>query len=208
MFDFIEKYDGKYGCDNHSAGVEEKKSEYYDGATLRDGYGENYRPEGSKPHCIETRVFRQQVRDEKRRVDLLKNRMQYRKEAGLETGDVEQELAAALDNLKLATAEVAEEISKLGDVDLEMVLAKRYIDTLSWDEVAKTLDIKMRTVQRLHGRALPRMQRVLLQDGLVELEDEGGSSCDSDDSGEPEDSEDPDTSGAKDMEEPDDLFND
>lgn len=142
------------------------------------------------------------MRDEKRRVDLLKNRMQYRKEAGLETGDVEQELAAALDNLKLATAEVAEEISKLGDVDLEMVLAKRYIDTLSWDEVAKTLDIKMRTVQRLHGRALPRMQRVLLQDGLVELEDEGGLSCDSDDS------EDPDTAGAKDMEEPNELFND
>ena len=148
------------------------------------------------------------MRDEKRRVDLLKNRMQYRKEAGLETGDVEQELAAALDNLKLATAEVAEEISKLGDVDLEMVLAKRYIDTLSWDEVAKTLDIKMRTVQRLHGRALPRMQRVLLQDGLVELEDEGGLSCDSDDSGEPEDSEDPDTAGAKDMEEPNELFSD
>lgn len=193
--------------------VNEKKnvvldSEHYDGVTLQDAFGHAYRPEGNKPHFIETRVFLQQVRDEKRRVDLLKNRVQYRKEAGLEISDVEQELAAALDNLKLATAEVAEEISKLGDVDLEMVLAKRYIDTLSWDEVAKTLDIKMRTVQRLHGRALPRMQRVLLQDGLVELEDDGGTSCDSDDSGEPEDSEEPDTSGAKDMEEPDDLFND
>ena len=66
----------------------------------------------------------------------------------------------------------------------------------------------MRTVQRLHGRALPRMQRVLLRDGLVELEDEGGPSCDSDDSGETEDSEDPDTAGAKDMEEPNELFSD
>lgn len=37
MFDFIEKYDGKYGCDTPSAGVEEKKSEHYDGTTLRAG---------------------------------------------------------------------------------------------------------------------------------------------------------------------------
>ena len=49
--------------------VNEKKnvvldSEHYDGATLRDVYGENYRPEGNKPHFIETRVFLQQVRDE------------------------------------------------------------------------------------------------------------------------------------------------
>ena len=37
--------------------VNEKKnvvldSEHYDGATLRDVYGENYRPEGNKPHFI------------------------------------------------------------------------------------------------------------------------------------------------------------
>lgn len=189
--------------------VNEKKnvvldSEHYDGATLRDVYGENYRPEGNKPHFIETRVFLQQVRDEKRRVDLLKNRMQYRKEAGLETGDVEQELAAALDNLKLATAEVAEEISKLGDVDLEMVLAKRYIDTLSWDEVAKTLDIKMRTVQRLHGRALPRMQRVLLQDGLVELAVEAKA----DDAGAETEAVQVSVSEDTDQEEPDEYYND
>ena len=67
------------------------------------------------------------------------------------------------------TAEVAEEISKLYNVNLEMVMVKRYIDTLSWDEVAKSLDIKMRTVLKFHGKALPRMRRILLADGLVEL---------------------------------------
>ena len=145
------------------------KTEHYDGVMLQDVYGDEYRPEGNKPHFIETREFLQQVRDQKRRVDLIESRIQYRKEAGLDTSEAEQELSAAQEKLKRVTAEVAEEISKLYNVNLEMVMVKRYIETLSWDEVAKTLDIKMRTVQKFHGRALPRLQRILLRDGMVQL---------------------------------------
>ena len=145
------------------------KTEHYDGVMLQDVYGDDYRPEGNKPHFIETREFLQQVRDQKRRVDLIESRIQYRKEAGLDTSEAEQELSAAQEKLKRVTAEVAEEISKLYNVNLEMVMVKRYIETLSWDEVAKTLDIKMRTVQKFHGRALPRLQRILLRDGMVQL---------------------------------------
>ena len=144
-------------------------SEHYDGETLKDVYGAAYRPEGNKARYIETRVYLQQVRDEKHREDLIKKRIQYRKEAGLDTSEAEQELAAVQDKLKRVTAEVAEEISKLYNVNLEMVMVKRYIETLSWDEVAKSLDIKMRTVLKFHGKALPRMRRILLTDGLVEL---------------------------------------
>ena len=148
------------------------KSEHYDGETLKDVYGAAYRPEGNKARYIETRVYLQQVRDEKHREDLIKKRIQYRKEAGLDTSEAEQDLAAVQDKLKRVTAEVAEEISKLYNVNLEMVMVKRYIDTLSWDEIAKTLDLKMRTVLKFHGKALPRMRRILLTDGLVELADE------------------------------------
>ena len=147
-------------------------SEHYDGETLKDVYGAAYRPEGNKARYIETRVYLQQVRDEKHREDLIKKRIQYRKDAGLDTTEAEQELAVVQDKLKRVTAEVAEEISKLYNVNLEMVMVKRYIDTLSWDEVAKSLDIKMRTVLKFHGKALPRMRRILLADGLVELADE------------------------------------
>ena len=148
------------------------KTEHYDGATLKDVYGAAYRPEGNKARYIETRVYLQQVRDEKHREDLIKKRIQYRKEAGLDTTEAEQELAAVQDKLKRVTAEVAEEISKLYNVNLEMVMFRRYIDTLSWDEIAKTLDLKMRTVLKFHGKALPRMRRILLTDGLVELADD------------------------------------
>ena len=113
-------------------------------------------------------------------MDLIKSRIQYRKEAGLDTSEAAQELAVVQDKLKRVTAEVAEEISKLYNVNLEMVMVKRYIDTLSWDAIAKTLDLKMRTVLKFHGKALPRMRRILLADGLVELAVEAKADTESD----------------------------
>lgn len=182
------------------------KTEHYDGATLKDVYGAAYRPEGNKARYIETRVYLQQVRDEKHRVDLIKNRIRYRKEAGLDTSEAEQELAAVRDKLKLVKAEVAEEISKLYNVNLEMVMVKRYIDTLSWDDIAKTLDLKMRTVLKFHGKALPRMRRILLADGLVELAVE--AKADSDVGVETEAADQVPVAEDTDEEEPDEYFND
>lgn len=143
--------------------------------------------------------------DEKHRMDLIKSRIQYRKEAGLDTSEAEQELAVVQDKLKRVTAEVAEEISKLYNVNLEMVMVKRYIDTLSWDAIAKTLDLKMRTVLKFHGKALPRMRRILLADGLVELAVE--AKADADVGTETEAMQVP-AAEDTDQEEPDEYYND
>ena len=180
-------------------------TEHYDGETLKDVYGAAYSPEGNKARYIETRVYLQKVRDEKHRVDLIRSRIQYRKEAGLDTIEAEQELAVAQDKLKRVTAEVAEEISKLYNVNLEMVMVKRYIDTLSWDAIAKTLDLKMRTVLKFHGKALPRMRRILLADGLVELAVE--AKADADVGTETEAMQVP-AAEDTDQEEPDEYYND
>ena len=181
------------------------KTEHYAGETLKDVYGAAYRPEGNKARYIETRVYLQQVRDEKHRVDLIKSRIQYRKEAGLDTSEAEQELAVVRDKLKRVTAEVAEEISKLYNVNLEMVMVKRYIDTLSWDAIAKTLDLKMRTVLKFHGKALPRMRRILLADGLVELAVEAKAD---DDVGTETEAMQVPAAEDTDQEEPDEYYND
>ena len=109
------------------------------------------------------------------------------------------------DKLKRVTAEVAEEISKLYNVNLEMVMVKRYIDTLSWDDIAKTLDLKMRTVLKFHGKALPRMRRILLADGLVELAVE--AKADADPGAETEAVQMP-VAEDTDREEPDEYYND
>ena len=108
------------------------------------------------------------------------------------------------DKLKRVTAEVAEEISKLYNVNLEMVMVKRYIDTLSWDAIAKTLDLKMRTVLKFHGKALPRMRRILLADGLVELAVEAKA----DDAGAETEAVQVSVSEDTDQEEPDEYYND
>lgn len=122
-------------------------------------------------HFLETRKYLQQVRDLKRSIRLMENRIGYRQDAGYDTSWHEQQLEFLQKQLKISTADVAEEISKLSDVNQEVVMTKRYIDVMSWDEIAETSDLKMRTVQKCHGHALPVMEQILLEDGLITLED-------------------------------------
>ena len=150
----------------------------YDGGGMADvfenyenvKYGEGYVP----VHFLETRKYLQQVRDQKRAIGLLENRIGYRREAGMGASDIESELEDAKEKLKITIANVSEEISKVGDVNQELVLTRRYIDAMSWDDIARTVDFKMRTVQKCHGKALPRMEEILLADGLITMEGDGG----------------------------------
>ena len=149
--------------------------------TLCDGSGSECTSEVSEDvnkvagyvpiHFLETRKYLQQVRDLKRSIRLMENRIGYRRDAGYDTTWHEQQLEFLQTQLKITTADVAEEISKLGDVNQEVVMTKRYIDVMSWDEIAETSDLKMRTVQKCHGHALPVMEQILLEDGLITLED-------------------------------------
>lgn len=150
-------------ADKAAAVVEQKRDH------LREIYGENYRADAFKPHFMETRLFLQRVRDDKHRISLLKDRIAFRKKCSLDTADLEAELAEKEKKLALDATEVFDEISKLNDVSLEMVMAGRYVDALSWVEIAEKLDIQIRTVHRMHGKALPCMQRILLDDGLIEI---------------------------------------
>lgn len=147
----------------------------YDGSVMSDvfeNYDEVRRGNGYAPlHFVETRKYLQRIRDQRRQIQLLENRIKYRKDAGLDTSWHEEELEDSRKKLKLIIAEVAEEISKLGDINQEVVMTKRYIEGMTWDEVAESADFKMRTVQKCHGRALPRMEEILLEDGLIELEE-------------------------------------
>ena len=147
-----------------AAAVVEQKREH-----LREIYGENYRVDVFKPHFMETRLFLQRVRDDKHRISLLKDRIAFRKKCSLDTAYLEAELAEKEKQLALDATEVFDEISKLNDVSLEMVMAGRYVDALAWVEIAEKLDIQIRTVHRMHGKALPRMQTILLDDGLIEI---------------------------------------
>lgn len=180
-----EKSVGADACVSHPEFSTESGRKGYDGGTLSDVF-ENYESvrQGkayTPVHFVETRKYLQQVRDQKRHIQLLENRIKYRKDAGLDTSWHEEDLEQARKELKLTIAEVAEEISKLDDINQEVVMTNRYIDVMTWDEVAMSADLKMRTVQKCHGHALPRLEEILLNDGLIELDEDEDS--DEDDAG-------------------------
>ena len=64
-------------------------------------------------HFLETRKYLQQVRDLNRSIRLMENRIGYRRDAGYDTTWHEQQLEFLQTQLKITTADVAEEISKL-----------------------------------------------------------------------------------------------
>lgn len=151
------------------------EEEHYDGSGMTDVY-ENYNSvrrdahgDYVPVHFVETRKYLQKVRDLKRHIELLENRISYRIDAGLDVEKHESELEELKQGLKAAIADVSEQIGKLHDINQQVVMTKRYIDMMSWEEIAESADFKMRTVQKLHGRTLPRMEQILLDDGLIEL---------------------------------------
>ena len=162
----------------------EEPEEHYDGSRMSDVY-ENYdsfrwdRDGCHFPvHFLETRKYLQQVRDLKRHVKLVEDRIGYREDAGLDTDYQREELESLRQELKQTLAEVADEIGKLEDINQQVIMTKRYIDLMSWDEIAETADFKMRTVQKCHGHALPNMEKILLEDGLIVLEDDDNDNDD------------------------------
>ena len=157
----------------NSAGFAEK-SEHYDGTTFRDLYPEYPRTDWSHSRGsaknLETRIFLQQVRECKRSIQLLERRKGYRISAGRSTYDLDADIGVAEERLKSLTVTVADEISKIGNVSQEMVLAMRYIDMKSWDEIAEAMDLRVQTVLKFHGYGLVHMRDVLYADGLIEEE--------------------------------------
>ena len=172
MFQFEKNDYANEAVDSMKAAMD---TDGYDGKSVDEALG------GSRTftpvHFIETRKYLQQVRDGRRRIELLESRVKYRENAGLPTNYLLEEMDDARQSLNASIAEVAEEISKLHDVGQEMVLTRRYIDCLTWDQVAVALDMKMRTVQKLHGHALPMLEKILLDDGRVEIEEETDSAA-------------------------------
>ncbi len=122
------------------------------------------------------RDFLYQVRDGHREVMNLEKRIALRRNV-LEMNcadEMEQELTGEevtrmenlLEEKKRVLAStvlnVSDMISQLPDVNQQMVLTYRYVDMMSdWYEIADKMGMKKAAVQKLHGRALPQLQRIL-----------------------------------------------
>ena len=123
-----------------------------------------------------TRDFLYQVRDGDRRIRNLEKRIQLRQDA-LDLGgerwsdaDVTEKEIIALEhmidreraNYAAAVVDVSDTISCLEDDNQQMVLTYRYIDMISdWNLIAEWMGMSKAAVQKLHGRALPKLKEIL-----------------------------------------------
>ena len=107
------------------------------------------------------REFLGMVREDAQRIEVLERRIAYRQELGEDAVDLEAELETE-NRKKLTRANaVMDAISRLRKADQQTVMMKRYVDLMSWEGIAADMDIGIREVQKLHGRALPALDEML-----------------------------------------------
>ena len=126
----------------------------------------------------ETRDYLNQIKNCRQRIELLEKRQSYRSTVNMDIIDIGIEITEEEQKLARLRAEVSDEISKLDNVRQEMVMNSRYVDGMSWEKIAADMGSTIRSVQSIHGRALPAMEEVLVADGKIELsEDSGDREC-------------------------------
>ena len=71
--------------------------------------------------------------------------------------DLENELNEKIDCLVALRRNIESDISSVEDDTLRTLLEYRYIDGMTWEEVAVKMNFNYRWVLRLHGRALTKL---------------------------------------------------
>lgn len=75
------------------------------------------------------------------------------------------DLKSTINDLMMEKIELMDDtilnIYKIHDNTLETLLKLRYIDCVSWEDIAEYMDYNIRQVYRLHGNALQKMQVIL-----------------------------------------------
>ena len=131
--------------------------------------------------------FLYQVKDAKRRISLIESRIEYRRDSmeahGVSYGEhipsghdysgssvenaaialtqLEEERKQAEQDYADTKVRVSELIAKLEDVNQQSVVTRRYITGQDWEKIAMDMDMSVRNVQKIHGRALPLLQELL-----------------------------------------------
>lgn len=128
--------------------------------------------EAFRPSFYAARNYLNQAKDEKRRMELLRQRIDLRRNDPdgsefLDTGKLEKELKDSKQTFNDACIDVTDLAAQLPDVSQQMVVTKRYVDMESWEQIAEEMGSTVRTVQKLHGKALPRLEEIVRKNGLT-----------------------------------------
>lgn len=124
-----------------------------------------------RTNFYEAKEYLYQVRDCERRYELLRKRIDLRLNDpdGSEfpdTEEMEEELRNIREETSNAMIDVTDLAARLPEIDQQMVITKRYADLETWDQIADEMGCAVRTVQKLHGKALPVLDALVKQMGL------------------------------------------
>ena len=122
-------------------------------------------------HFMKTREYLVQVKEAAQRVEMLKKRIEFREKAGMGNGDLPAELETSIQVYSEKVVELSDMIARVPKVSYQWVLIKRYVELLGWDEIAEKGNMSYRTVISDHGHALPEMQDVLVDAGIISPDD-------------------------------------
>lgn len=75
--------------------------------------------------------------------------------------DLQDEIAADMDKLVELKKDIVEVIRQVDDVELRILLEKRYLCGATWEEITMSLYHNRRWVFRLHDKALGVVQKIL-----------------------------------------------
>lgn len=158
--DFIMREDYGYGSDSHeiSTGGREPLCGN-DVNAVADEYP-------SVSRFWQTKRYLHRVRDGIRRCGLLEQRISLRQndpDGSLfpDTDKLDRKLKKAKQDVNHVRIEVTDLISKLPDVNQQVVITERYVNLKSWEEIAEELHTSVRIVQKIHGRALPLLEELI-----------------------------------------------
>lgn len=122
-------------------------------------------------HFIKTREYLNQVKEAAQKVEMLKKRIEFHENAGNDLSTLPEELETAMQDYKQKMASLADMIARVPKVKYQWILIKRYVELLDWDEIAYQGNMRYRKVVSAHGLALPEMQDVLVEAGIIAPED-------------------------------------
>lgn len=118
---------------------------------------------GKEDQFWRVKKYLYQVQDAGRRAELLQRRIDLRDVIDSEYTPLREELERAETEKKKAEIEITDFVSQLYSVNQQMVVIKRYVDGESWEQIAEDMDMSVRAVQHLHGRALPLLKEMHME---------------------------------------------
>ena len=72
--------------------------------------------------------------------------------------EIEKEVDREIDELQIVRKEIRAALNQLEDENLKLLMEYRYIDGMTWEQIAVKMDISWRWSIKLHGKALGKIK--------------------------------------------------